>query len=109
MRNLIIALSSALAFGLPAQAADPSSQENRSAAPSPAAVPISPFLRFAAQHEPRKSDVSPARTSEAGKPRTIDIVVSTPTSQFGHMRTGSSNALLECIVPGILRRDDLRP
>jgi hypothetical protein len=59
---------------------------------------------------PRKSELLPPQAPEPGKPRPIEIVVGTPgNSQFGHMRLGSSNALLECIVPGVLRRDDLRP
>jgi hypothetical protein len=105
MRTLIITLSSSLAFALSvpvsAQSTDTSALRILSTP-----QPSSPFLQFAAQELPRKSPV-PLQASEPGRSRPIDIVISTPgNSQFGHMRMNSSNALLECIVPSGLRRDD---
>ena len=64
------------------------------------------FLQFTpVAHEFAKvpapaSTVPPQRSSWR-----FEMVITTPTTAFPHMRPGGSNALVECIVPSVLRKD----
>ena len=103
MRTLILAFSSILAIGLSVESFAQSSPVPQQPVAAPPAV--SPFLQFAAQEAPRKSDLLPLH--DPSKPKPIEIVIGTPGGgQFAHMQTGAPNARLECIVPSSFRKDD---
>lgn len=80
-------------FAVAAETSAQTPGEQREAA-SPPPARVSPFIEFTAQPHALKNDRGKAK---------FDYVVRTPTSRFSHMRQGSSNALLECIVPSVAR------
>lgn len=98
--RLILASAAVASIAVAAAAAEPQAPAQPV---QPRTTTISPFLEFqAAGAGPRASSKDAAGRS--GKPR-FEMTITTPVTNFAHMRRGPSNTTLECIIPADLRRD----
>ena len=100
--RLLLLLSSCAAmtfFSAAVQGAEPREPTQPAQRAAPA---VSPFLEFsAAGTGPRAS----SRSADSPTRKPFEMAITTPVTNFGHMRRGPSNAMLECIIPADLRRD----